>query len=1408
MGHYRLVLSLIPPFLALGLQLWLWGNIRPDAWLLFYPAVFCSAWLGGLRGGVAATLLSLGLAGGFFAEPAPSLVAETDGGLTAMAVFAFMGFLFAGFHERYQAQVKGQAQLLRDLGLSERRFRTMFEEAPLGIALTDSQTRNIVEVNPRFAEIVGRSRSDLKSIDWKDITESEDARKDMDNMARLNAGDIAGFRMNKRFLRPDGAEVWVSMTVAPLQAGSEESPKHLCMVEDITDREALEREIRTSLQRLNLVNTAAGIGVWDWDLVDGALAWDDTMVELYDVSPEEQQQGLSYETWRSRIHPADLELAEAHLQDTIRQQTSYDHTFRILRRDGSLRWIHSASVIERDATGQSRRMIGINQDVTLLHEHQEALTQARAEAAHQASERRLGALIAQGLAGIAETDAAGRLIKVNDRYCEIVGHPRQALLGKPLSDITYPHGGFLTPPYLDEFIRSGQPLVFEQRYRALDGSLRWANLSITRVPDAHGEADHFLALVVDIDASKQSEERLRLALSASHIGMFDWDLRSGKITWSPEHEQLWGFQPGEFDGSYEGFARRVHPDDLKVTQERLDSARDTHQPYRHDYRVIWPDGSIHWITGRGEFEYDESGQALRMRGTVIDVTHRIRAEEELREQQERLSEAQRIARIGSWIHELDGRVTWSQETYHLLGVNPRVFTPQEEAFLALLHPDDSPRVSEWFRQHRAGQRPAALMMRRDWPDGSLHYLRGQGELQYDNQRQPLRIVGTVQDVTEQYLAEEQLRKSQEQLALSLEAGQFGAWQWDLTDTRFHLTPTFRQIFGLADTPDYHYAQLIDRIHPEDRPRIEADIQQAIATGERYAHEYRLLLSDGTERWVASFGHIRQSAEGQSRFLHGVIQDITVQKQAERLRQTEERLRLATEGGQIGTWYWDIARDSVDASDLCRQHVALPEGIAFTYAYLISVLHSEDRDRIEHAVHTALREHRNYATEYRVAQADGSYRWIAAKGLGVYNETGAAEGMLGITLDITERRAMEDEILALNADLEIKVEERTRQLAAANAAKSQFLASMSHEIRTPMNAVLGLAQLLEDEPLTEDQLQMVHRINTAGRSLLSIINDILDFSKIEAGQLSVEQRPFKLTELLSHIDNLMGPAAQSKGLTLRLQDDASIAGRLSGDALRIEQVLINLVGNALKFTEQGGVTIRVAPVTVTESSARLRFDIQDTGIGMSPDAVTRLFQPFTQADSGIARRFGGTGLGLSISKRLVELMGGEIGVTSTPYVGSTFWFELPFDRLADEEKPASSSPEVKGPRLRGLRLLVVDDSQINLYLAERVLKREGAEVTMMKDGQQALDALRANPQGYDLVLMDIQMPVMDGLTATRAIREELGLVKLPVIALTAGVMAGEKQNALDAGVNDFLPKPMDLDLMATMIRSYCTAEASV
>ena len=407
-------------------------------------------------------------------------------------------------------------------------------------------------------------------------------------------------------------------------------------------------------------------------------------------------------------------------------------------------------------------------------------------------------------------------------------------------------------------------------------------------------------------------------------------------------------------------------------------------------------------------------------------------------------------------------------------------------------------------------------------------------------------------------------------------------------------------------------------------------------------------------------------------------------------------------------------------------------------------------------------------------------------------------LYGFIQDISERVQAEARIQETLRLLQVA----TEAAKAASAAKSEFLAHMSHEIRTPLNAVLGLAQVLSRASLSADQRDMVERIQAAGQSLLVILNDILDFSKIEAGQLRLDSRPFALGGLLAKLDHLLGQSAHAKGLALRIDAPAELPGSLLGDGLRLEQVLVNLLGNAIKFTAQGKVTLRVLLLDTSAIGIRLRFEVQDTGIGIAPDALARLFLPFTQAEAGITRRFGGTGLGLSISKRLVELMGGEIGVESQVGQGSTFWVELPFQRAAAGE-PVSRLPTAPerpaGPRLTGVRVLVVDDSAMNREVVERALKLEGATVTLAADGQQAVQQLTARPEAFDAVLMDVQMPVMDGLTATRLIRNELGLDALPIFALTAGVLPEQQQAARAAGVHDVLTKPLDLEqLVATLL----------
>ena len=394
----------------------------------------------------------------------------------------------------------------------------------------------------------------------------------------------------------------------------------------------------------------------------------------------------------------------------------------------------------------------------------------------------------------------------------------------------------------------------------------------------------------------------------------------------------------------------------------------------------------------------------------------------------------------------------------------------------------------------------------------------------------------------------------------------------------------------------------------------------------------------------------------------------------------------------------------------------------------------------------------------------------------------------------------------------QMEAMIEELAAANSAKNVFLANISHEIRTPLNAMLGLAQVLEHSAKEPGHVEIAQRIRAAGTLLLRTINDVLDLTQLEAGQLALEREPMQVGHVLEHIADLMGGMARTKGIELTVDVATSAELQLFGDARRLEQILLNLVSNAIKFTSQGRIDISVRRADRGRRSVRLRFEVRDSGIGIAPEQLASVFEPFTQADGGLNRRFGGSGVGLAIGKRLVELMGGTIGVESKENEGSTFWFEIPFEPARGAatgvvpRAPVRLRP-AQGPRLPGMRLLVVDDSAMNLDLVERVLKREGAAVTVAHDGAQALELLRREPVGFDVVLMDLQMPVLDGLQATRLIRDELGLKALPVIAWSAGIYNDDRKRALDAGANDFIVKPIDVGQLVSALLQWTPQPAT-
>jgi len=821
-----------------------------------------------------------------------------------------------------------------------------------------------------------------------------------------------------------------------------------------------------------------------------------------------------------------------------------------------------------------------------------------------------------------------------------------------------------------------------------------------------------------------------------------------------------------------------------------------------------------------------AGAELPMEGSgeVAELAHhfdrlskaRRDSEEALRLSEQMLRMATRASMIGIYSEDpVSGALYWSPELRAILGWGVDEPIPAD-ALNKIVHPDDRYRLAIAMRRARdpGGDGKLELEYRIIRRDGQVRWVSAKSRTEFageGDQRHRVRRTGTLQDISERKHGELLLRESEQKLRGLFALSPLGIALTDMNGRFVEFNEAFRSICGYPDEElrALDYWKLTPREYEAAEQRQLASLRQ---TGKYGPYEKEYVRKDGTRVALVLNGVLVRGSDGAD-YIWSIVEDIT-----ERQRSQEQLRKLSQAVEQCP--------QSIFITDTqpCIEYAngAFMRNSGYRFEEVVgrdpSLLNSGHTPRKNfETLWEAMKQGLTWRGEFYNRRKNGSEYIDFSIVTPVRQADGRITHYLAIQEDITERKRMGAELDRHRHHLQEIVHERTVQLnearlhaEAASRAKSQFLANMSHEIRTPLNALTGMGYLIRGDGVTERQARWLDQMELASAHLLAIISDILDLSKIEAGKLTLQQEPVDVPALVRSVASMLG-ARIRESVQLQVQTE-DMSQPLWGDATRIKQALLNYGDNAAKFTEHGTIVLRAGPVSRTGDEVLLRFEVQDTGMGIAPEALERLFELFEQADASTTRRFGGTGLGLAVTKRLAQLMGGETGASSTPGAGSTFWFTARLGvgaRPPTEAEPARRAPSAERQLQRGhqgRRLLLVEDDPVTREVTSYLLRHVGLDVDEAQDGLQALQ--RVTDSTYDLILMDMQMPGLDGPDAARAIRALPGRQKVPIVALTANVFREDRERCLAAGMSDFLSKPVQPEVLySTLLRWLGPAEQS-
>ncbi len=1123
-------------------------------------------------------------------------------------------------------------------------------------------------------------------------------------------------------------------------------------------REWLRREAALTETYRDLLENAIDV-VYTRDLEGNFTSVNNTAVRALGYSRQE----LLSMNIKQIIAPDDWDSAQGFLARSVEGAKINDAEFEVIAKDGARLAMEIRSRLLYEG-GKTVGVQGIARNVTERKKAEEELALLK----HSIDVYYDGAYW---------TDVKNRIFYANDAGCKALGYTREELIGKAMGEVV-PAASTERLQGVWEALRSRGYVSFEAIHRRKDGSEFPVELVITYVH--FGGKEYACGFARDVTERRSIESRLRLqsaALQAAANGIVITN-RDGNILWvNPGFTTLTGYSREAAIGQSTRIMKSNHHPasfyaDLwktvlggKVWHGELTNRRKDGTLYEEEM-TITP-------------VRDETGDVTHFIAIKQDITQRKWAEKALRESEEGLAAAQRIAHVGSWYWNAQTDIAhWSEETFRIFGLPPVDLENHREVFLAMVHPEDRSRVAQSLADGLSETCEYNIDYRLQMPDGKVKVIHAQGEVLRDADGKVFGMRGINHDITDRERVETALRESEERFRSLFENATVGIYRTTPAGHVLLANPALIKMLGYDNLDDLVKRNLEEQGFEPSYPR-KLFHERMAREGEVKDVESVWTRQDGTAMFVRESARAIRGQGNQILSYDGIVEDITERRLAEEmLQESEERFRQLAENVEEVLLLFDPQLNKVFYVSPAYEKVwgRSCESLYASPRSFLAGIHPDDRPIIAASMEQTSRSRGEW--EYRVIRPNGTLRWVWDRAFPIRDSAGRVVRIAELVQDITERK-----------QVEVATHKAMRASEDANRAKSEFLANMSHELRTPMNAVIGMTELALATELNSEQRHYLELVESSADSLLELINHILDFSKLEAGKLELEVIPFVVEDVMEEALRPLATQAFRKGLEMACAVDRNIPRPLWGDPIRLKQVVTNLVENAIKFTERGEVVIRAEVDSKTETDLTLAISVTDTGVGIPDDKISMVFEAFTQADGSATRRFEGAGLGLAICSELVRMMDGSISVESGPERGSTFRVIVRVGIAEDQSLPRRLEIDRSWA---GLPVLLVDDHTATREILAEILRSWGMIPHLASSGQAALAVIRkaqSSPSPIRLALIDAHLPDCDGWAFAEEARQITGFFA-PILMLVPPTEAGpDAQRRRELGIVDYLSKPV-------------------